>query len=106
LTRMESMNNAAYRRWTGTEWWQEGYERVWSGKKGDSGSDELKDVHRGSRVKQQDVIYLTADSDEELMELKDDEMYIIGGICDHNRYKVRHAHTACVFTDDTHRIFA
>ena len=108
LTRMESMNNAAYRRWTGTEWWQEGYERVWSGKEGDSGSDELKDVHRGSWVKQQDVIYLTADSDEELMELKEDEMYIIGGICDHNRYKVSHSfsHRMCVFTDDTHRIFA
>jgi len=33
------------------------------------------------------VIYLTADSDSELIELKEGETYIIGGICDHNRYK-------------------
>jgi Trm5-related predicted tRNA methylase len=35
------------------------------------------------------IVYLTADSDEELVELKETETYIIGGICDHNRYKVR-----------------
>jgi hypothetical protein len=34
------------------------------------------------------VVYLTADSEEELMELKEGEIYVIGGICDHNRYKV------------------
>jgi len=34
------------------------------------------------------VIYLTADSSEELTELKEGETYIVGGICDHNRYKV------------------
>lgn len=33
------------------------------------------------------VLYLTADSEDELSELKPDETYIIGGICDHNRYK-------------------
>lgn len=38
------------------------------------------------------VVYLTADADEELTELKEDETYIIGGICDHNRYKVRTAY--------------
>lgn len=37
---------------------------------------------------QQNVVYLTADSEEELTELKPEEVYIIGGICDHNRYKV------------------
>lgn len=35
------------------------------------------------------VIYLTADSQDELTELKEGETYIIGGIVDHNRYKVR-----------------
>jgi len=35
----------------------------------------------------QTVVYLTADSDEELTELKPDETYVIGGICDHNRLK-------------------
>ncbi|KAF8165668.1 guanine-1-methyltransferase-domain-containing protein [Crassisporium funariophilum] len=36
---------------------------------------------------QNSVVYLTADSEEELTELRADETYIIGGICDHNRYK-------------------
>ncbi|PPQ70721.1 hypothetical protein CVT25_013251 [Psilocybe cyanescens] len=33
------------------------------------------------------IVYLTADTEDELFELKPDEVYIIGGICDHNRYK-------------------
>jgi tRNA (guanine9-N1)-methyltransferase len=101
------MNNAAYKRWTGTEWWQEGYERMWSGEEGKSGAGEVKDADGGSQVSQQSVIYLTADSDFELMELKEGETYIIGGICDHNRYKVSHSPTEDEhFTDDMHRIFA
>lgn len=42
-----------------------------------------------SKTTRESVIYLTADSDEELMELKEGETYVIGGICDHNRYTVR-----------------
>jgi tRNA (guanine9-N1)-methyltransferase len=34
------------------------------------------------------VVYLTADADEELLELKEGETYVIGGIVDRNRYKV------------------
>ncbi|OSX59518.1 hypothetical protein POSPLADRAFT_1150593 [Postia placenta MAD-698-R-SB12] len=60
LTRMEAMSDAAYKRWVAAEFWTEGYEAV---------------------------VYLTADADEELTELREDETYIIGGICDHNRYK-------------------
>ncbi|KAH9482346.1 tRNA (guanine(9)-N1)-methyltransferase [Psilocybe cubensis] len=33
------------------------------------------------------IVYLTADTEDELIELKPDEVYIIGGIVDHNRYK-------------------
>lgn len=40
-------------------------------------------------VAQDKVVYLTADTEDELTELKPDEVYIIGGICDHNRYKVK-----------------
>ncbi|KAJ3514246.1 hypothetical protein NLJ89_g2485 [Agrocybe chaxingu] len=32
-------------------------------------------------------VYLTADTEDELLELKPDETYIIGGIVDHNRHK-------------------
>jgi tRNA (guanine9-N1)-methyltransferase len=34
------------------------------------------------------LVYLSADAEEELETLRDDEVYIIGGIVDRNRYKV------------------
>ena len=43
--------------------------------------------HR-SQAPKSSVVYLTADSSDELLELKEGETYIIGGICDKNRYKV------------------
>lgn len=104
------MSDAAYKRWVNTEWWHEGYERLWQARggapqsevietdpsvKGDKGNPEEtvtpEDNLSGSESQtstQQNVIYLTADSEEELTELKPEEIYIIGGICDHNRYKV------------------
>ncbi|KIJ22746.1 hypothetical protein M422DRAFT_134047, partial [Sphaerobolus stellatus SS14] len=41
-------------------------------------------VHKAAK---ESIVYLTGDADEELTELKEGETYIIGGICDHNRYK-------------------
>jgi tRNA (guanine9-N1)-methyltransferase len=96
------MNNAAYKRWTGTEWWREGYEQIWLGKKGECGAGEVKEEDGSLQGSQHSIIYLTADSDFELMELKEGETYIIGGICDHNRYKVSQAPIEDEhFTDDT-----
>ncbi|KAJ6610410.1 guanine-1-methyltransferase-domain-containing protein [Mycena sp. CBHHK59/15] len=71
LARLESQNDAGYTRWINTEWWSDGYERLWA----------------DDPAVKQTVVYLTADSDEELTELKPDETYVIGGICDHNRLK-------------------
>ncbi|KAJ7755929.1 guanine-1-methyltransferase-domain-containing protein [Mycena metata] len=71
LARLESLNDSGFKRWANTEWWAEGYERLWE----------------ADPAVKQTVVYLTADSDEELTELKPDETYIIGGLCDHNRYK-------------------
>lgn len=72
LARLESLGDASYKPWTNTEWWEEGYERLWE----------------ADPTVKQSLVYLTADSDEELTELKPDETYVIGGICDHNRLKV------------------
>ena len=47
-----------------------------------------KSLMSPQRAAQDTVVYLTADSEDELTELKEGETYIIGGICDHNRYKV------------------
>lgn len=79
LTRLESVGDAGYKRWTGVEWWTESYENLWNS------LDGRTPVERGTAV------YLTADSDIELAELKEGETYIIGGIVDHNRYKVSEA---------------
>ena len=106
FTRLESMNDAGYKRWTNTEWWVEGYDRLWRDER-PSQADELMPkegthneqfVTRTSslvnqavstqKAPQERVVYLTADSEVELTELKAEEIYIIGGICDHNRYKV------------------
>lgn len=37
--------------------------------------------------KKNQIVYLSADAEETLTELKKDEIYIIGGIVDRNRYK-------------------
>ncbi|TFK72059.1 hypothetical protein BDN72DRAFT_390029 [Pluteus cervinus] len=110
FTRLESMSDAGYKRWTDTEWWTEGYEKLWltppttSSTSSQTGGTSDPAQNRatssvlvdgstsGSHRSPSDdgkntIIYLTADSDEELSELKEDEIYIIGGICDHNRYK-------------------
>ena len=102
MARLESMNNAGYKRWTEAEWWMEGYEHLWtmSEMKGQPpdmtsmdesqapGSTSSLTVRAPAKCPQNAVIYLTADSEEELLELRPEETYIIGGICDHNRYKV------------------
>ncbi|KAJ7771104.1 guanine-1-methyltransferase-domain-containing protein [Mycena maculata] len=69
--RLDSMSDAGYTRWVNAEWWTEGYERLWA----------------DDPAIKQTVVYLTADSDDELTELRPDETYVIGGICDHNRLK-------------------
>lgn len=79
--RLDAINDAGYKRWTNTKWWEEGYDRIWTSNSDSCGGNEGLDAHRAS------LVYLTADSEEELMELKEGEIYVIGGICDHNRYK-------------------
>ncbi|KAL1944097.1 hypothetical protein VTO73DRAFT_3282 [Trametes versicolor] len=103
LTRMDATNHSAYKRWVGAEWWSEGYEQLWEGGEvgapssieGAEGEIAEKSGRAAKRTKKQQpsraardtVIYLTADADDELTELKEGETYIIGGIVDHNRYK-------------------
>lgn len=115
---MESLSNAAYKRWHDTEWWEDSYEKLWDSEgqqpsasgvpsesagsaavasastasgpaKAEPTAESLKKLSKNpQRANRESVVYLTADSTDELTELKEGETYIIGGICDHNRYKV------------------
>ncbi|KDR84073.1 hypothetical protein GALMADRAFT_236718 [Galerina marginata CBS 339.88] len=120
--RLESLGEASYKRWANTQWWSDGYERLWKDQESPPDSNEptsavkpkaefsdqvsLDDKEKvaadfgsssaekttnssgnPSFVPQSRVVYLTADTEDELVELQPDEVYIIGGICDHNRYK-------------------
>jgi tRNA (guanine9-N1)-methyltransferase len=112
--RLESMGDAGYKRWTNAKWWSEGYSQLWEsedipqsdtetgclrptdGEKEDpsiSANTSSKATQTHPKITRNNtpkstVVYLTADSEDELSELRPDETYIIGGICDHNRYKV------------------
>ncbi|KAK0230427.1 guanine-1-methyltransferase-domain-containing protein [Armillaria fumosa] len=97
--RLEANSDAAYKRWVNTEWWEEGYERLWSGdvlpvepgaERGNVPGNRCPETSATADPAQsvrQSIVYLTADSEEELTELRPNETYIIGGIVDRNRYK-------------------
>ena len=112
--RLESMGDAGYKRWTNAKWWSEDYSRLWENEDIPQSDTETGPLTPTDREKEDPpvsattssmttqthprftrndtpkstVVYLTADSEDELSELRPDETYIIGGICDHNRYKV------------------
>lgn len=92
LRRLEGINESGYKRWSKTEWWMESYERLWDphtdATNHDPPQNDEKLPSTPSTCHKDAVVYLTADSEEELSELKPDETYIIGGIVDRNRYKV------------------
>ena len=105
------MGDAGYKRWANAKWWSDDYSHLWENedvpqsgttenvplnptdieKEDPSVSASTSSVATPSHPKitpKSTVVYLTADSEDELSEHKPDETYIIGGICDHNRYKV------------------
>ncbi|KAF5332007.1 hypothetical protein D9758_014579 [Tetrapyrgos nigripes] len=85
--RLEDIGDAAYKRWHHAEWWEDDYERLWSPPKTSEQDSSAPESHPDVGTVKKTVVYLTADSEEEVGDLKPDEIYVIGGICDHNRYK-------------------
>lgn len=88
LARLNTLGDQ-YKRWQHVEFWDEAYDRLWN--------RESARTNRAQTCTQDSVIYLTGDADDELGELKEGETYVIGGICDHNRYKARHHRITCCF---------
>lgn len=88
--RLDAINDAGYRRWSRTEWWEEGCDRLWTEHPQSLGeeTDTQGSIALPAQTDRKKIVYLTADSSEELLELNEGETYIVGGICDHNRYKV------------------
>ncbi|KAF9520700.1 hypothetical protein BS47DRAFT_1267650, partial [Hydnum rufescens UP504] len=89
---LDGANQGAYRRWRYVQFWEDGYEKLWSSLQGSTAGDATAGSPSEPDppvqfTEQSKVVYLTADSKEELEELKEGETYIIGGIVDRNRYK-------------------
>lgn len=107
---LDGIKGKDYLRWRGVDWWTGGYQCLWEDS--DPGAISLKEVDpslqsasdgprkRFGKVKpptkhacdRSAVVYLTADAEDELMELEEGTTYIIGGIVDRNRYKVCCSH--------------
>jgi len=106
--RLEAIGDASYKRWSSTEWYSAGFESLWQDGTGfidsfpshvdfKSSNDTDHSDHSDNigvppgeneiRLPKSSFVYLTADTEDELTEIMPNETYIIGGICDHNRYK-------------------
>lgn len=85
--------------WTRSFWWSEGVDqlaRTLSVAPDSSAASVAteEDAQAGPSLPprltpEHKLVYLSADSEEELDTLREDEVYVIGGIVDRNRYKVR-----------------
>lgn len=93
-SRMDGDNEAVYRRWTNCEWWEDNFDMLWY--RFEPEEEDKRDVRilgdivgkERASCRKEELVYLTADSGDILEELKEGETYVLGGIVDHNRYKV------------------
>lgn len=86
------LEKAPCERWIGCHWFGghlEEYLKVFQTGRETGTSDEAAvSAPAGIDASTHKLVYLSADAEEELETLREDEVYIIGGIVDRNRYKV------------------
>ncbi|WWD18116.1 hypothetical protein CI109_102565 [Kwoniella shandongensis] len=100
----EKMVNSNWGKWNRCYWWSEGLDNLKSAldgkstapfEKGPSSTEKEglegclsgPNLPSGLEAGKHKLVYLSADAEEELSTLSEDEVYIIGGIVDRNRYK-------------------
>lgn len=80
---MGRLSNRGYERWSRCHWLPETLDTI---------VETLRENQDGQLPsgfkKGQELVYLSADSEEELTELDPNHVYIIGGLVDRNRHKV------------------
>jgi tRNA (guanine9-N1)-methyltransferase len=79
--RFHTVGGDRHTRWKGIEFWTAGYEALYEPPPPEASTSV-------SAVPKDSVVYLTADSPNVIDEIEEGTTYIIGGIVDHNRYKV------------------
>lgn len=99
--RMDTVGRGVHNRWKGMAFLHDRLDSLWK----EGASQEVSPIADSNaqsepeaaspsttvKIEQKDVIYLTADSPNTLEKLEEGKSYVIGGIVDHNRYKVSQA---------------
>lgn len=75
-------------RWIGCQWFGGSLEEYIKSFNAPASAGDATNGQRGVSSKTHSLVYLSADAEDELETLREDEVYIIGGIVDRNRYKV------------------
>lgn len=102
--RMVEGRKGDYLRWKGLQVYEKPILDLWSDNRATSAQVDVTEneaeaststqndsetPRREPSIRKEDVIYLTADSKNVLQTLDEGKTYIVGGIVDHNKYKVR-----------------